>query len=206
MIWPSAHWPPLYCRWQLSPSRCSGAPGLVRVGAVGRSYVGLVHASGVHATVAGVLLGFAVPVKATERARVLVGTDHQGHDVYDGLAARFADRWEVISSTVAVPIFAFFSTGITVGGLAGLSVSLTDSIAIVTGLVVGKAVGITGTVALLTRSRQFILDATLGWAELVGMSFVAGIGFTVALLVGDLAYGEASTVDAHVKVGDRSAR
>ena len=163
----------------------------------------LVHASGVHATVAGVLLGFAVPVKATERARVLVGTDHQGHRVYDGLAAHFADRWEVISSSVAVPIFAFFSTGVTVGGLAGLSASLTDSIAvgIVAGLVVGKAVGITGTVALLTRSRAFVLDAAIGWAELVGMSFVAGIGFTVALLVGDLAYGEASTADAHVKVG-----
>ena len=85
----------------------------------------LVHASGVHATVAGVLLGFAVPVKATERARVLVGTDHHGHHVYDGLAAHFADRWEVISSSVAVPIFAFFSTGVTVGGLAGLRASLT---------------------------------------------------------------------------------
>ena len=163
----------------------------------------LVHASGVHATVAGVLLGFAVPVKATERARVLVGADHQGRQVYDGLAAHFADRWELISSTVAVPIFAFFSAGVTVGGLAGLRASLTDSIAIgiVAGLVVGKSVGITGTVALLTRSRKFVLDATLGWAELVGMSFVAGIGFTVALLVGDLAYGEASTDEAHVKVG-----
>jgi Na+:H+ antiporter, NhaA family len=76
-----------------------------------------------------------------------------------------------------------FSTGVTVGGLAGLSASLTDSIAvgIVAGLVVGKAVGITGTVALLTRSRTFVLDAAIGWAELVGMSFVAGIGFTVAL-------------------------
>ena len=55
--------------------------------------------------------------------------------------------------------------------------------------------------ALLTRSRKFVLDAAIGWAEMVGMSFVAGIGFTVALLVGDLAYGEASAADAHVKVG-----
>jgi NhaA family Na+:H+ antiporter len=87
--------------------------------------------------------------------------------------------------------------------LAGLRASLTDSIAIgiVAGLVVGKAAGITGTVALLTRSRKFVLDATIGSAELVGMSFVAGIGFTVALLVGDLAYGEASIADGPVKVG-----
>ena len=100
----------------------------------------LIHASGIHATVAGVLLAFAVPVKATERARVLVGTDDEGHRVYDGLAAHFADRWEVISGTVAVPIFAFFATGVAVGGLAGLSASLSNTITlgIIAGLVVGK--------------------------------------------------------------------
>ena len=81
----------------------------------------LIHASGIHATVAGVLLAFAVPVKATDRARVLVGTDEDGRRVYDGMTAHFADRWEVISGTVAVPVFAFFATGVTVGGLAGLS-------------------------------------------------------------------------------------
>ena len=64
----------------------------------------LIHASGIHATVAGVLLAFAVPVKATDRARVLVGTDEDGRRVYDGLTAHFADRWEVISGTVAVPV------------------------------------------------------------------------------------------------------
>ena len=164
---------------------------------------GLIHASGIHATVAGVLLGFAVPVTATNRASVLVGTDQDGHRVYDSLAAHFADRWEVISSSVAVPIFAFFSTGVAVGGLAGLSASLTNTITIgiVAGLVVGKSVGITGTVALLTRSRKFRLDPTIAWPDLVGMSFVAGIGFTVALLVGELSYGEASTAHVHVKVG-----
>jgi Na+:H+ antiporter, NhaA family len=149
-----------------------------------------VAGAGAHATVAGALLGFAVPVKATERARVLVGTDREGHRVYDGPSAHFADRWEVISGSVAVPIFAFFSTGVTVGCLAA-SAALTNPIAvgIVAGLVVGKAVGITGTVALPARSRKFVLDATIGWADVVGMSFVPGIGFTVALLVGDLAYG-----------------
>ena len=163
----------------------------------------LIHTSGIHATVAGVLLGFAVPVKVTDRARVLVGTDKDGHRIYDGLAAHFADRWEVISSCVAIPIFAFFSTGVAVGGLTGLSASLSNTITIgiIAGLVVGKSVGIIGAVAVLTRSRNFRLDPTITWPDLVGMSFVAGIGFTVALLVGELSYGEASAAHIHVKIG-----
>ena len=163
----------------------------------------LIHASGIHATVAGVLLAFAVPVKATARARVLVGTDEDGHRVYDGLAAHFADRWEVISGTVAVPVFAFFATGVAVGGLAGLSASLSNTITlgIIAGLVVGKFVGVTGIVALLTRSPRFRLDPTIAWPDLIGISFVAGIGFTVALLVGDLSYAEASAAHTYVKVG-----
>ncbi len=164
---------------------------------------GLIHASGIHATVAGGLLAFAVPVKATPRARVLVGTDQDGNRIYDGLTAHFADRWEVISGTIAVPIFAFFATGVAVGGLAGLSASLSNTITlgIIAGLVVGKFIGVTGIVALLTRSPRFRLDPTITWPDLIGISFVAGIGFTVALLVGDLSYGEASTAHMHVKVG-----
>ena len=90
-----------------------------------------------------------------------------------------------------------------VGGLTGLSASLGSSITlgIIAGLVVGKFLGIAGSVALLTRSSRFRLDPTLARPDIVGMSFVAGIGFTVALLVGDLSYGETSTAHTDVKVG-----
>lgn len=161
----------------------------------------LVHASGIHATVAGVLLGFTVPVLATTRARVQVSTD--GEPLYDGLAAHFADRWSVLSSTVAVPVFAFFSAGVTVGGVTGLLDSLQDSIAlgIIAGLVLGKPLGIVGSTFLLTRFRGIGLDASLRWADVIGMAFVSGIGFTVSLLVGELSYGAGSDSDDHVKVG-----
>ena len=91
----------------------------------------------------------------------------------------------------------------TVGGLAGLVASLSNTITlgIMAGLVVGKLLGITGTVALLTRSPRFRLDPTIALPDLIGMSFVAGIGFTVALLVGDLSYPEASAAHTYVKVG-----
>jgi NhaA family Na+:H+ antiporter len=163
----------------------------------------LVHASGIHATVAGVLLGFAVPVIATARARVKAGTDASGRQLYDGLAAHFADRWSVVSTAVAVPLFAFFSAGVTVGGLAGLTESFQDTIAlgIVAGLVLGKAIGITTTTFLVTRLPGLRIDPSITWIDMVGMAFVAGIGFTVSLLVGELSFGSGSESDDHVKVG-----
>ena len=163
----------------------------------------LVHASGIHATVAGVLLGFMVPVVAKQRARVQVDIDKQGAPVFDGLAAHFADRWSIVSTAVAVPLFAFFSAGVTVGGLTGLVESFQDTIAIgiIAGLVLGKAIGITATTFLITRLPGITLDSSIKWIDVLGMAFVAGIGFTVSLLVGELSFGSGSNADAHVKVG-----
>ena len=92
----------------------------------------LVHASGVHATVAGVLLGFAVPVLRSRAAG--------GPDAGPGLAEHFEHRFRPISAGFAVPVFAFFAAGVTIGGLGGLSTALTDPVAlgIVAGLVIGK--------------------------------------------------------------------
>ncbi|WP_258725440.1 Na+/H+ antiporter NhaA [Cellulomonas sp. NS3] len=163
----------------------------------------LVHASGIHATVAGVLLGFAVPVAATARAHVRVGETPEGEPVHEGLAAHFADRWSSVSSGFAVPVFAFLSAGVAVGGLTGLGESLRDPIAlgIVAGLVLGKAIGITGTTLLVTRLPGIGLDPTIKRLDLLGMSFVAGIGFTVSLLVGELSFGAGSESEEHMKVG-----
>ncbi len=163
----------------------------------------LVHASGIHATVAGVVLGFAVPVIATKRARVRVGTSADDRPIYEGLAPYFADRWSVPSSVIAVPIFAFFAAGVQTGGLAGLQEALTTPITlgIITGLVAGKSVGISVSTFLITRLPGVALDRSIKWVDLIGMSFVAGIGFTVSLLVGELAFEAESREATYVKVG-----
>ena len=162
-----------------------------------------IHAAGVHATVAGVLLGFVVPVVPTERARVRTGADADGEPVYDGMAPHFADRWGVVATLFAVPVFAFFAAGVTIGGIDGLASALTDpiTIGIIVGLVVGKPIGILVTTFLLSRVRGLRLDESLRWPDLIGMAFLAGIGFTVSLLVGELAYGASSVADEHVKIG-----
>ena len=155
----------------------------------------LVHASGIHATVAGVLLGFAVPV-IRSRAR-------GGPDAGPGLAEHFEHRIRPISAGIAVPVFAFFAAGVTVGGLSGFTDALTDSVAlgIVAGLVAGKTVGVFGTTYLLSRFTHANLDANLRWLDVLGVALLAGIGFTVSLLIGDLAFGAGSLPEEHVKVG-----
>jgi NhaA family Na+:H+ antiporter len=155
----------------------------------------LVHASGVHATVAGVLLGFAVPVVRSEAAG--------GPDAGPGLAEHLEHRFRPISAGFAVPVFAFFSAGVTVGGLTGLRASLTDSVAlgIVVALVAGKTIGISAATWLVSRFTRAELDEELGWPDVLGLALLGGIGFTVSLLIGELAFGVGSERDDHVKVG-----
>jgi NhaA family Na+:H+ antiporter len=153
------------------------------------------HESGVHATVAGVLLAFTVPVVRSDAAG--------GPDAGPGLAEHFEHLLRPLSAGVAVPVFAFFSAGVAVGGLSGLGESLGDSIAIgiVVGLVVGKAVGITAATWLVSRFTRAQLDESLGWPDVVGLSLLGGIGFTVSLLITELAYGAGSESYDHAKVG-----
>ncbi len=155
----------------------------------------LVHASGIHATVAGVLLGFTVPVMRSAAAG--------GPNAGPGLAEHFEHLLRPISAGIAVPIFAFFAAGVPVGGLDGLSDSLTDPIAlgIVAGLVLGKPLGIVGTTWLLARFTHARLDDELSWLDVLGIGMLGGIGFTVSLLIGDLSFGDSTAADDHVKVG-----
>ena len=154
----------------------------------------LVHESGVHATVAGVLLGFAVPVIRSQAAG--------GPEAGPGLAEHFEHRIRPISAGVAVPVFAFFAAGVQIGGLDGLADTLTDPIAlgVVAGLVLGKPIGILGTAWLTARFTHATLDDELNWLDVLGISLLAGIGFTVSLLIGELAFGAGSAAEDHVKV------
>lgn len=171
----------------------------------------LVHASGIHATIAGVLLGFTVPVAAKHLGGKKSADDQRGFHGHDGIhgtdghgpAAQFADRWSIPSAVIAVPIFAFFAAGVDVGGLSGLAESLSSPIAIgiMLGLVVGKPLGITLATFLITRVRGFSLDRTMQWVDLIGVSCLAGVGFTVSLLIGELSFGEGDDRAQVVKVG-----
>lgn len=155
----------------------------------------LVHASGIHATVAGVLLGFAVPVFRSQASG--------GPEAGPGLAEIFEHRFRPISAGIAVPIFAFFSAGVAVGGWDGLVSALADPVAlgIIAGLVLGKPIGILGTTWILTKATRATLDSSFKWIDIFGVALLAGIGFTVSLLVAELSFGHGSLHDDHAKVG-----
>ncbi|NAZ75114.1 Na+/H+ antiporter NhaA [Kineococcus sp. T13] len=156
---------------------------------------GLVHASGVHATVAGVLLGLAVPVLRSRAAG--------GPEAGPGLSEHFEHRWRPLSTGFAVPVFALFSAGVALGGASGVADALRDpvALAVVAGLVLGKPIGIVGTTWLLSRFTRAELDEHLNWIDVLGMAVLAGMGFTVSLLIGSLAFGEGSTAGEHVTLG-----
>jgi NhaA family Na+:H+ antiporter len=151
----------------------------------------LTYASGVHATVAGVLLAFCVPVRPPH-----------GSDAPDGLASVLERRLRPFSAGFAVPVFAFFSAGVALGGWAGFVEAVTHPIGIgvIAGLVVGKAVGITGATWLVTRLRHATLDPSLTWIDVFGLAVLGGIGFTVSLLVSELSFGQGSPHDDIGKV------
>ncbi|OKH63302.1 Na(+)/H(+) antiporter NhaA [Mycobacterium sp. SWH-M5] len=133
----------------------------------------LMHASGVHATVAGVLLGFTVPVLGRHAA-----------------ADRLEHRLRPLSAGFAVPVFAFFAAGVTVGGLSGFASALSHPVTygVIAGLVIGKPVGVFFTTYLLARFTKASLDEELAWRDVFGLALLAGIGFTVSLLIGELAF------------------
>jgi NhaA family Na+:H+ antiporter len=152
---------------------------------------GLVHASGVHATVAGVLLGFAVPVLRRD------GQDGPG------LAEHFEHVFRPLSAAVAVPVFAFFSAGVALDGWDELADALDHPITlgIVLGLVAGKTIGVFATTWLAATLTHAELDDDLSWWDVLGVAALGGIGFTVSLLIGELAFGVGSEADGHAKIG-----
>ncbi len=151
----------------------------------------LVHASGVHATVAGVLLAFAVPVMRRD------GGDGAG------LAEHFEHRFRPLSAAVAVPIFAFFAAGVHVEGWQGFTDAMREPITlgIIAGLFVGKTVGVFGATWLMATFTGAELDDDIAWLDVLGVAMLGGVGFTVSLLIGELAYGVGTDVDEYVKIG-----
>ncbi|RKQ35036.1 Na+/H+ antiporter NhaA [Kocuria tytonis] len=151
----------------------------------------LVHEVGIHATVAGVLLGFAVPV---------MGAKASGEPVE--LAEHLEHRVRPLSAGFAVPVFAFFSAGVAVGGWDGLTTALAApvTLGIIAGLVLGKPLGVIGATWLATTLTGRKLDPSYRWIDLVGIALLAGIGFTVSLLISELSFDPSAAAGDQAKV------
>lgn len=142
-----------------------------------------VHESGIHATVAGVALGFVTPL-----------TPHDGADesTLEWLE-RALHPW---SSYVIVPLFALANAGVRIGADGAREAATSPvTLGVVAGLVVGKFAGIAGTSWLAVRAGVGSLPDGATWRQFSGVAAIAGIGFTVSLFVTGLAFDDAGLAD-----------
>ena len=147
----------------------------------------LMYNSGVHATIAGVAMGLMLRCTPRESEQHSPG-EHIEHLV------------RPLSAGLAVPLFALFSAGVAVsGGTLGDVFTKPETLGVVLGLVAGKALGIFGGTWLTARFTRASLSDDLEWADVFAVATLAGIGFTVSLLIGELAFGGDAVLTDEVK-------
>ena len=194
--------------------------------AVGLGLWYFVHESGVHATIAGVLLAFAIPTRTrinapkfsalardlldqfdrTETGDLLVLTSKGQQDAIialerasEGATApllRLQHALHQFSAFVVMPLFAFSNAGVGLSGSAGGKVTL----AVIMGLAIGKPLGVTVAALGAVRLRLASLPRGVDWTALHGCAWLAGIGFTMSLFVATLAFDGTTLLDS-AKVG-----
>ncbi len=143
--------------------------------------------SGVHATLAGVVTAFAVP---------LFGKSPLGrsplHDTIHALHPFVA--------FVVLPVFAFANAGVSLAGVTPGSLANGIPLGVALGLILGKPIGVFAAAAIAVRLRIAQLPAGLGWRHIAGAACLCGIGFTMSLFIGSLAFDDAARIN-EVKLG-----
>jgi NhaA family Na+:H+ antiporter len=144
--------------------------------------------SGVHATIAGVIAALAVPIRSSAPGR----HDSTLHRLEHGL-----HPWVAFG---IVPLFGFANAGVALGG-AGLGQVIAPlPLAVAAGLFLGKQVGIFGSIWIAERLGIATRPGGARWLQIYGLAMLCGIGFTMSLFIGDLAFDDAAAVDA-VRLG-----
>ena len=145
----------------------------------------LMHESGVHATLAGVVLALTIPISGGEHSP-LHKLEHALH-----MPVAF----------LIVPIFGFANAGVSLAGLSMETLTHPVTLGVAAGLFVGKQIGVFGASLLAVKSKLAAMPRDAGWAQMYGVSLLCGVGFTMSLFIGLLAFpGHAEWVD-EVKIG-----
>jgi NhaA family Na+:H+ antiporter len=200
--------------------------------ALGVALWGAVFESGVHATLAGVLLALTIPAttridpraflnrsRATLAAFERAGSDEETgasiltngerqealaelEDMVEGAGAPLHRMEHVLHPWVAfaiVPLFALANAGVRIEGDFGTALGNQVTLGVILGLVLGKQLGVTLAAWIAVRSGVTELPEGVGWRDIYGAGWLAGIGFTMSLFVADLAFadsGEAGLLTA----------
>lgn len=167
----------------------------------------LVHASGLHATLAGVALGMMIPIASADDGEPgLRPEDDEMAEHATGDQPLLEDVVEhslrPLSAGFVVPVFALFAAGVTIP-LSGFAEAMTSPVVlgIGAGLLLGKPLGILTTTLVMTKITTGHIDESIDWIDLVGVGLLGGIGFTVSLLISELSFaGDPLLADAKIGV------
>jgi NhaA family Na+:H+ antiporter len=133
--------------------------------------------SGVHATLAGVLIAFCIPMRDAQGESPLRDLEHDLHG-----PVAFA----------ILPMFAFANAGLSLAGMSIENLTHPVTAGVAAGLIIGKPVGILAFVWLVIRLRIAELPMNVNWTQLLGVAFACGIGFTMSLFIAGLAFEHGS--------------
>ncbi|MGH7045031.1 MAG: Na+/H+ antiporter NhaA [Stellaceae bacterium] len=142
--------------------------------------------SGVHATIAGVVVGLAIPLRAGDRTSPLGRLEHDLHP------------WVAFG---VLPLFAFANAGVRLAGIDAAILLHPVQLGVVLGLLVGKPLGVLGAIWAAVRCHVAALPEGAGWRQVRGLALLTGIGFTMSLFIGTLAFpAEGYDVDVRIAV------
>lgn len=186
-----------------------------------------IHEIGIHATIAGVLLAFAIPIKSKiEEKKFIEETkndilefeknidkipilNHHQIDSLENIAhnydkvqnplVRLEHNLHGLSAFFIMPIFAFSNAGVIID-FSGISANLMIVLGVVCGLIIGKPLGIFGFTYLATKLKIVKKPQNISWYEIFAVGFLGGIGFTMSIFITHLAFIDESII-ASVKLG-----
>jgi len=133
--------------------------------------------SGVHATLAGVVIAFCIPMRDKQGNSPLSDLEHNLHS-------------PVVF--VILPLFAFANAGLSLAGMSIEDLAHPVTLGVISGLFIGKALGILGFVGLGVALRFVQIPKNVNWIQLLGVAFACGIGFTMSLFIAGLAFEHGS--------------
>jgi NhaA family Na+:H+ antiporter len=142
----------------------------------------LVLRSGIHTTLAGVILALTIPIRVTR-------IKPAASPAFSPLQ-RLEHALNVPVAFLVVPIFGFANAGVSFAGVTPVVLGEPLTIGVAAGLVVGKLIGVFGAVFLMVRTGLTDLPAGASWGQTLGMSLLCGIGFTMSLFIGLLAFDD----------------
>ena len=186
-----------------------------------------IHAVGIHATIAGVLLAFAIPIQSEIKEiefiqnsqknlkefekhidEIPILNHHQidalehiahGYDKVQNPLVRLEHSLHNLSAFFIMPLFAFSNAGVIID-FSSVSANIMIVLGVIFGLILGKPIGIFGFTYLLTKLNIIKKPDNISWHDIIAVGFLGGIGFTMSIFITHLAFADESIIDA-VKLG-----